>query len=368
MWIAAKKVLILFQKAGSNVSPDKQRNELRIVMVPISVLLPVYNAEKYLGACLESLLNQSYSDFELIIFNDASTDNSLDIILAYDDPRIKIINSPTNLGYVAHLNHGIAIAKGKYIARMDADDISMPNRFEKQISFLEQNHDYSICGTWVEPIDQPVEKKIWQLPSEHPAILIHHFFYNTAIAHPSVMFRKETIDKHHIRYDPSFMPAEDYELWSRISNFTKFKNITEPLLKYRQHPDQISQVQEKKKKDALTKIRNTQLQLLDIEASNNSLALSTAISNRNFSDLAADIDATEKWLMQMYHANQRISFFDDQLFNRELGYLWWMVCTTAANTGGRKILKKYISCMLRDYYQPSQYALIKFQLKTFLSS
>src|SRR3569833_3127261 len=111
--------------------------------------MPVYNAGKYLKQSIESILNQTVADFEFLIFNDASTDDSLNIIKSYSDERIRVINSPINTGYVKHLNHGFQIARGTYFARMDADDISVPTRFEEQLTFLNLNPNIDIVGSYI---------------------------------------------------------------------------------------------------------------------------------------------------------------------------------------------------------------------------
>ncbi len=331
----------------------------------ISIILPVYNCEGYIHQSIDSILAQSYQNFELIIFNDASTDSTLDIINTYKDSRIRLINSPENKGYVAHLNHGLNIARGKYIARMDADDVCMPDRLKKQISFLEQNPNYDICGTWVEPIGASNDKNIWKLPSTHNSIIIHQFFYNTALAHPTVMLRKSFVDEHNLRYNHNFMPAEDYELWTRISKLTKFKNISTPLLKYRQHPHQISQVKKDQKQAALKKIRSAQLQLLDIIPTQEELDISLIISNRKFSHLSNHLIDVKRWLTKLHESNQKLGMFDQFSFKQELGYLWWMICTCTARSNRKNTIKLYSNSPLSSFYLPTKSALLKFYIKSY---
>ena len=114
----------------------------------VTVLMPVYNGEMYLREAIDSILHQTFTDFEFLIINDGSTDNSETIILSYDDSRIRYEKNDSNLKLIATLNKGIELAKGKYIVRMDADDISIPDRIEKQVAFLEKNPDVGICGSW----------------------------------------------------------------------------------------------------------------------------------------------------------------------------------------------------------------------------
>ena len=208
----------------------------------VTVLMPVYNGEKYLREAIDSILNQTFTDFEFLIINDGSTDSSVEIINSYDDSRIRLIHNEKNLKLVASLNKGMDLARGKYIARMDCDDISLPDRIEKQVIFMDENPDIVVTGTWVENIDingdfinivkPPVggdmESLYWR-----PSPLIH----------PSVMMQKNIIEKY--KYDLAFMHAEDYELWLRISKKYKIDNIPEVLLKYRIHNCNISKIYRK---------------------------------------------------------------------------------------------------------------------------
>ena len=154
----------------------------------ISVIMPVYNAETYVEEAIKSILNQTFEDFEFLIINDGSEDNSLSIINNYasKDNRIKII-SREKKGLVFSLNEGIKLAKGKYIARMDADDISVPERFKKQISYLERNSDVDICGTWIETFGRSME--VLKYPVQHDDIKVALLFA-FGLAHPSIMAKK----------------------------------------------------------------------------------------------------------------------------------------------------------------------------------
>ncbi|GIV38766.1 MAG: hypothetical protein KatS3mg033_0566 [Thermonema sp.] len=213
--------------------------EISAVHPLVSVVMPVYNAEKFLAEAIESILNQTFTDFEFLIFNDGSTDNSLKIIQQYQrkDSRIKLVYSGENKGYVFHLNEGIRLAKGKYIARMDADDIALPERLEKQVEFLEKNEDYVLCGSRIKCFGK--SEHVVDLPIENNEIHLKMLYINP-LAHPSVMIRKSVlIDKKLFYYD-GVMPAEDYDLWVRLAQFGKFYNFRECLLLYRIHNKNIS--------------------------------------------------------------------------------------------------------------------------------
>lgn len=210
--------------------------------VEISVILPVYNASKYLRKSIESVLNQSFVDFELIIINDASTDDSEEIIKQFTDSRIIYIKNEVNKRLIKTLNLGLSVAKGKYIARMDADDIAIPNRFEMQVSFLNTNQDYVLVGTSVNQIEEnDVFIKRLNYFQKHEELVFSLVFFSPFV-HPSVMIRKSTLDTHSLQFDENFLHAEDYELWTRLVRFGKVANINEPLLEYRVHQNQISSI------------------------------------------------------------------------------------------------------------------------------
>jgi len=208
-------------------------------MPKISVIMSVYNSEKYLREAVLSVLGQTYKDFEFIIINDGSTDNSLKTLKEFEDQdsRIKLI-SRENKGLVDSLNEGIKMAQGEYIARMDADDISVPERLEKQLKWAAEN-DLAVCGTWAEEIDS-IGNEVKDL--NYPPVVGRVRFFtllHCPFIHPSVIFRKDIFEKVG-GYRGKFKHIEDYELWTRIVFKYKTGNIPEILLKYRIHNEQIT--------------------------------------------------------------------------------------------------------------------------------
>lgn len=207
-------------------------------MPKVSVVIPVFNAEKYLESSIESILNQTEKDIEVIIINDGSTDTSLEILNALQkkDNRIKII-SQENKGVIKSLNEAILNSKGDYIARMDADDISFPHRIEKMLDYMEK-HNLDLCGSSAVTINERGEEigKITR-PETKDEIMRFTILHNPFI-HPSVMFRRSIIEK--VGLYKNFKHAEDYELWTRIVFKYKVANIQEPLLYYRIHENQIT--------------------------------------------------------------------------------------------------------------------------------
>lgn len=208
----------------------------------LTVLLPVFNAEAFLSEAVESILGQSFTDFELLVINDGSTDHSREILTALSDPRVVIVDNDGNRGLIYTLNHGIAIARGEYIARMDADDIAVSNRFEKQVAFLDEHSQVALLGSWAELIDCSGKYiQLLQSPTGNNNIQKNLLNANCFI-HPSVMFRTAII-REEGGYHQDAIHAEDYEMWLRIAENHEVDNLPEPLIFYRIHPGQISQRQ-----------------------------------------------------------------------------------------------------------------------------
>jgi glycosyltransferase involved in cell wall biosynthesis len=208
-------------------------------MPKISIVMSVYNGEKYLKESVESILKQTESDFEFIIINDGSTDNTLSLLKQFtlQDPRIKLVTRE-NRGLIYSLNEGISLAQSSYIARMDADDIAYPDRLEKQLAYMKA-YNLVLCGTWAEAIDD-VGKNIKEMNYPPKIETIERFaLLHNPFIHPSVIFTKEIINKVG-GYRNLFQHIEDYELWSRIIFGYPTGNIPEILLKYRMHINQVT--------------------------------------------------------------------------------------------------------------------------------
>jgi len=199
----------------------------------VTVILPVYNTERYVHQAIDSILAQTFENFEFIIIDDGSTDGSADIIAQYKDQRIRFIRKPRNEGLVSALNLGIELALGEYIARMDADDIALPERLEKQVAFLDSHPDVVVVGTKAWRID-PAGKIIESMISVTRWEDVHRYLRSGAnrLIHSSVMMRTEIVRKIG-GYREQFRHAEDIDLWLRILEHGKICNLSEKLMLYR---------------------------------------------------------------------------------------------------------------------------------------
>ena len=206
--------------------------------------MPVYKTpEAYLREAIESILNQSYSDFELLILDDCPDDNREQIVKSYRDKRIKYLQNEKNLGITPSRNKLIALAKGEYLAIFDHDDISLPDRLAKQAAVLDANPDIGVVGCQVEFFQN--QSRISKYPQNDQDIKVA-LMATCALIHPGAMIRKKLLLENNIRYEKDYSPSEDYRLWCRLIPYTKFYNIPEVLLRYRDHDCNTSKIQKAK--------------------------------------------------------------------------------------------------------------------------
>lgn len=218
----------------------ERKSSKRKQMVSISVVMPAYNVEiSILQEAVESILSQTFQDFEFIIIDDCSTDGTFRYLEGLQDERIRLIRNPEHLGCTKSLNIGLNEARGKYIARMDSDDISLPTRFEKQYKYMERHPDVILCGTNVEyfGIQQSKDhRKVKNMDSYRVEMLFH----NPGPMHPTAFFNHALLDRYQIRYDEKLTCAQDYGLWAVISRYGKVHILDEILVRYRIHDRQVS--------------------------------------------------------------------------------------------------------------------------------
>lgn len=323
----------------------------------LSVILPVYNASAYIDEAVTSILHQDFTDFELLIADDGSTDDSLEKIRKHVDPRIIVFENHSNQGLISTLNHLLTQARGRYIARMDADDIARADRFSKQIAFMEQHASIGICGSAMEFFGAQSGRTH---VSTHPNALHANLLFGTPFNHPTVLFRKSLVDNGSFSYDPEFRHAEDFELWTRLRNVTQFGNLDEPLLRYRLHPEQVTQTQDTTLVASVEKAL-ARLLLPLVTYNEQELRLHLQLFRHRVETENVELEACRDWLQKLVYANDTQLIFPVQEFRRACGKMWFLVCTTQAGQGIS--VQKFRSKILSESYQPSLARKIKFQLK-----
>lgn len=333
----------------------------------VSVIIPVYNGEKFLKDAIDSVLCQTFSDFELLIINDASRDNSAKIVNSYSDSRIRFLENSFNLGLAGARNRGINEAQGKYIAWLDCDDISLPTRLEKQINVLENDVSIGLCGTWVKTLGGNSASE-WRYPI-NPDYLRCRMIFDDPFTTSSVMVRRKlllSLDKY---FDVEFPQAEDYELWERLSKVSRISNIPEILTRYRFHGQQISRSQDGiiKQKVFAWKVQSRQLKELGINATGQEKELHLKIGVSWFFEKSRTaVQASERWLSILKEANEEHTKYPEPDFSNVLGDRWFSVCSSVTGLGlwtwktfrqsqlGKNntikyysIVKFFIKCMIR---------------------
>ena len=208
----------------------------------ITVLMSVYNGEQYLRKAIDSILGQTFSDFEFIIVNDASTDGSYDILCSYQDPRIRIVVNDENIGLTRSLNKGLELARGEYVARQDADDISYPDRLLHQVRYMRDNPKVAVLGTQVDYINVDGKKiKVFAPPQPTTSLAARYLLmFTVPVIHPTVLFRKQIVWDLFGGYNPEFLVGQDADLWCRLGKKHVLLNLSETLVVRRIHPLSVS--------------------------------------------------------------------------------------------------------------------------------
>ena len=246
--------------------------------------MPAYNAEKYLREAIDSILAQTFTDFEFIIINDGSIDSTKEIIHSYEDSRIVYLENERNSGICVTLNKGLHAARGRYIARMDSDDISQPERFAKQVAYMDNHPEIGVLGTDIEVFGEGVKPytfKQLHTPEECQAGLL----FNSCFAHPSVMIRKCVLRDYKLQYNDDFRGLEDYELWWQIGKHSKLNNLPEALLRYRHHKGQETQNISPKVKRAFENFISVRINDLNVTLSSDDLKLLLYYSTGDYDNL-----------------------------------------------------------------------------------
>lgn len=285
----------------------------------VSIILPVKNGSDYISGAIDSLLSQTFSNFELIVIDDGSTDQTAQIVKGYSDPRITLV-SQENQGVSKATNRGFAMARGKYITRHDHDDLSLPTRIEKQVQFLENHPQCYFVGTWAQIWEgNNPTYRIHRHPTK-PAEIAFFLLFNSPFVHTSCLYRKEVFDvTHGYTSNEDRVPPEDYEYFSRISRLYEMANIPEALVVYREVPNSMSSMLRSNQRAAKEKFI---FNLSRISSEN--LAFTSGIKvvsecTQNFGDLihhgaAGSIESSnvhEIKLLITKAANEIIRRFDD---------------------------------------------------------
>ncbi|OGR33185.1 MAG: hypothetical protein A2091_02805 [Desulfuromonadales bacterium GWD2_61_12] len=297
----------------------------------VTVLMPVYNGARYLPEAIESILGQTFVDFELLIIDDGSTDESATVVAGYPDDRIRLIRQPSNRGLITALNLGLELSRGEFVARMDADDISLPLRLSRQVEYLDNHPEVGICGSWLEAFADDIRTQ-WVVPTKHDEIICSLVF-ESVMYHPTVMLRKQLLADHGLRYDALYPHAEDYELWSRCGQYFQLANMDEVLVYYRLHEQSVGQTQATTKLQSANRVRGKMIERLNLACRQEELTLHCSLGIWQQPGEADFLKRSHAWLLRLQSANAVMKCYPEPDFSRVLALRWQFVCCQASFVG-----------------------------------
>lgn len=284
----------------------------------ISVVMSVYKVKKkYLIEAVQSIINQTYSNFEFIILIDGIDGEISNIIRLFNDSRISVIQNNKNIGLTKSLNKGIGLAKGKYIARMDADDISLRTRFKEQIEFMENSPNCAVLGG----IGGFIKKNKTGIMSTNNQSVIKSrmLFQNPGVVHPTAMIRKSTLEKYKIKYNEELKYAQDYGLWSIIIQYGEIKYLPKVVLLFREHNNRISTKHKEQQKYYANKVKLNQLYSLSSNFKKREKKLLTSLESGN---LVGSPNEYIRFLNKLLIANDEKKVYPIKTFKKEVYFQW----------------------------------------------
>ncbi|MCU0380467.1 MAG: glycosyltransferase [Chitinophagaceae bacterium] len=316
----------------------------------VSVVMPVYKAEKYLAASIKGILDQRHQNLELIVINDGSPDRSADIIHSFQDDRIRYVENEKNLGVVCTRNKGISLSRGKYISFNDADDIPLPFKLEHQVNYLENNPEIGICGTFYQLIDQegnPGEKIT--LPASSADVALMAKFINP-FCNSATLTRSDLVKA--VGFEKNFEYSEDFRLWTQLLQQTKGVNLPEYSLLYRVHGNNISIVNKQAMWNRSKVIHREGLTTLGVPFTDDELDLHTKFLYCSQEDFTAPgrLSELDHWLTKLYRIVKIKNPELDQLSLKKLLFENWIAISFYARNFRKVLFPGLALISPLDYY------------------
>ena len=314
----------------------------------MTVFIPVYNREQYVGEAIESILAQTFTDFEILLVDDGSIDHSVDKIRSFSDPRIRLVCNEENLGIPKTRNKGVELARGQYMAMLDSDDRAYPQRLEKQVAFLDNHPEYAQVGSWCRMMDARghVLNKIKRQPAL-PDDIHAQFLFRCAMSNRSIMARTAILQEY--RYRNDFPRCQDYELHVRLAKKFKLGNIPECLVYGRIHPQQITEQTTDLGDAKKHEIISGQLNELGVTFSKEDLNPHLTLSRMRKSHFSPDSNYLEwarEWLILLQQANKKTHRYAEPAFSHALSEKWLQACWAARQNIGWAVWKHFFSSSL----------------------
>ena len=300
---------------------------MKMVVSPkITVLMPVHNGSMHIREAVESILTQTFDDFECLVIDDASSDDTVHIIRALNDPRIRIIESQERLYITGALNLGMSQAKGIYVARMDGDDVALPDRLRVQFDYLETHPDTGLCGGLASAFGSR-QGLCFRPPISHGEIQCYALF-DSPFIHPTVMLRREFFLRHNLMYDPNFQHCEDYELWTRAIRLFTSANLNHVVLHYRVHPGGVTQAAWSEMDANAARVAARELSGLNIIIDAHAVEFHRNVGRgRGFPIYRREtLLQVEAWLQTLVTSNDKVMRYPARDFRRIISGVWYSAC------------------------------------------
>lgn len=277
-------------------------------------------------------MQQTWRDFELLIIDDGSSDKGSDIVSSMRDERIVLLCNPKNIGVAATLNRGLAIARGRYIARMDADDISLPDRLERQVRFMDDHPGVGISGGWVRLFAGGQLPYTCRVPTDSKDVAAYMIFENS-LWHVTAMIRKNMLNSASLKYDPSFSRSEDYDLWTRVGKHFSLANIDQVLVRVRRHKESVTRLNWEEMTKQTEIIQERLLKRVGLQLSPLEVAFHHRVGRGYRLEKEEHIYNAEKWLLQILSMNQKTMIYDDRSLRQVIGKVWFRLCANSGTLG-----------------------------------
>jgi glycosyltransferase involved in cell wall biosynthesis len=321
----------------------------------VSVAIPVYNREKYLPDAIDSILAQTFADFELLIIDDGSTDSSVAVVRSYNDPRIRLICHKKNSGVAVARNSAVAHARGEYLAFLDSDDWAYPQRLAKQVAFLDSHPDCAAVGAWIEWMaeDGRSLRRAKRKPTSSEDIAALRLF-QSGIENSASMARTAILTEYrcHEEYDTS----EDFDLWARIAAKHKLTTLSTVLVRRRQHPRQVTREKAARTQERRAAIYAAQLDTLGITFTTTDLerhSLLRSMRKRGFHPDLAYLEWAETWLSRLQMANRASHCYPEPAFSQLLGHFWLKACWHTTGSDRWAVWRRFWQSALRKRLMPN---------------
>jgi glycosyltransferase involved in cell wall biosynthesis len=317
----------------------------------VSVVMTVFNGQDYVGESIKSILSQTYIDFEFIIIDDGSSDSSPQFISSVKDSRIRFYRCEENLGVIHQLNYAFSLATGKYIIKMDQDDISLFNRIESQVEFMENNPAIGVSGSYVRLFG--ADHGLWKMPTVD-ADIKSALISGSPFCHSSVIFRKSLLVQHKMVYRLGFDLTDDYDLWTQLAKVTQFANLNKCLLHYRISNNQVSILkldEQLKQKSLIRKRVLDEVFEITVKYFNEIFVNDNGISNYSKLELQMRLEIVGRISVE----NKKKGLYDIPAFDRELGFYILRLIVTNKKFWFSNLLwiyrnKFYLGWNLRMYF------------------